>query len=158
MKSFKSLRGFLGLTWYYRKFIQYYSLLDAPLTALLRKNCFQWFEAASQAFEKLKPAMTKPCVLALPNFSKHFLIECDAFGVEIEVVLMQKGRPLVYLSHALRGKALDLSTYEKKLALVFAVKKWRFDLLGRPFIIRTDQKWISKLLGYDFVIEYKKGR
>ena len=59
--------------------------------------------------------------------------------------------------------------------MAIAVKKWRPYLLGKPFVIKTDhqslkhlleqrigtpmqQKWITKLLGYSFVIDYKKGK
>jgi hypothetical protein len=89
---------------------------------------------------------------------------------------MQAGRPIAFLSKPLKGRALFLSTYEKELlALVIAVQKWRPYLLGHSFVVRTDhqalkflleqqvgtstqQRWLSKLLGYDFVIEYKQGR
>ena len=88
---------------------------------------------------------------------------------------MQNQRPIAFHSQTLKGKALQLSTYEKELlALVIAVHKWWPYLLGRPFIIKTDQqslkyileqkiatpaqqKWLTKLLGYLFVVEYKKG-
>lgn len=128
------------------------------------------------AFQKLKQAMTKPPVLALPDFFKSFIIECDASGKGIGAILMQEGRPIAFLSQALKGKALDLSTYEKELlALVLSVKKWRPYLLGQRFTVRTDQKslkylleqrngtptpqrWLSRLLGYDFRVEYRKGK
>ena len=123
-KTPKALRGFLGLTGYYRKFVQGYGKLAAPLTALLKKNSFRWTEEVTRAFEALKSAMVNPPVLRLPDFSKSFIIECDASGGGIGAVLMQEGRPLAYLSQALKGKNLLLSTYEKEfLALVLAIQK-----------------------------------
>ena len=53
---------------------------------------------------------------------------------------MQQGRPTAFHSQALKGKNLALSTYEKDLlALVTAIKRWRAYLVGRPFIVKTDQ-------------------
>ena len=86
-KSLKALRGFLGLIGYYRKFIRGYGAIVAPLTNLLKKNAFAWNEGADAAFEELKAAVTTP-VLMLPNFSLPFVVECDALGRGIGVVLM----------------------------------------------------------------------
>jgi hypothetical protein len=175
-KSIKALRGFLGLTGYYRKFIKGYGQIASPLTSLLKKDAFRWNGTATDAFEKLKVAVSQPPVLALPDFNKSFVVECDASGYGIGAVLMQDGRPIAYYSQGLKGKNLFLSTYEKELlALVLSVKKWRPYLLGKSFVIKTDQqslkhlleqrvgtpmqqKWITKLLGYPFVVEYKKGK
>jgi len=135
-KTLKALRGFLGLTGYYRKFIRGYGSIAGPLTQMLRKNSFAWTAAAQDAFEALKQAVTQ----ALPNFSQPFIIECDSSGVGVGAVLMQDNRPIAFLSQALKGKALHMSTYEKELfALVTAVHKWRPYLLGQSFVIRTDQ-------------------
>jgi len=173
--NIKSLRGFLGLTGYYRKFVQGYGALAAPLTALFKKNAFVWTHAATEAFTQLKAVVTSPPVLRLPDFTKDFVIECDASGSGLGAVLMQEGHPIAFFSHALKGRALLLSTYDKELlSLVSAVQKWRPYLLGRPFRVKTDQqalkylleqkvatvpqqRWISKLMGYDFIIEYKRG-
>uniref|UniRef100_A0A2N9H0U4 Integrase catalytic domain-containing protein n=1 Tax=Fagus sylvatica TaxID=28930 RepID=A0A2N9H0U4_FAGSY len=140
-KSLKALRGFLKLTGYYRKFIKGYGQIASPFTSLLNKDAFLWSDNAEKAFEELKAAVSQPPVLALPDFSKTFVIECDASGFGMGAVLMQDGRPLAYYSQALKGKNLFLSTYEKELlALVLSVKKWRPYLFATIFTIKTDQQ------------------
>jgi hypothetical protein len=76
-----------------------------------------------------------------------FTIECDASGLGMGVVLMQERQPIAFMSQALKGKALFFSTYEKELlSLVSAVQKWIPYLLGRSFIIKTDQQSLKFLL------------
>lgn len=65
-----------------------YGKIVAPLIILLKKNAFQWSPQAEAAFLKLKDAMCTTSVLVMPIFSKTFMIESDACGVGIEVVLM----------------------------------------------------------------------
>ncbi|XP_071728214.1 uncharacterized protein [Rutidosis leptorrhynchoides] len=111
-KNLKQLRGFLGLTGYYRRFVKDYASIAQPLTRLLKKNAFLWDEEATLAFEKLKLALqTSP----------------------------QDGHPIAYLSKTLAPRHQSLSTYEKEfLAVIIALDKWRGYLLDNHFKIKTD--------------------
>ena len=74
------------------------------------------------AFNKLKQALTSPPVLWLPNFSQEFVVECDACGEGLGVILSQNNQPIAYYSEALKGKSKLLSAYDKEvLAMVKAV-------------------------------------
>jgi len=86
------------------------------------------------------------------------------------------GKPISYFNKSLKGRELSLSTYKKEfLALVTAIQKWRPYLLDQAFKVKIDQqslkylleqrvgtptqqKWLSKLIGYDFVVEFRAGR
>lgn len=133
------LRGFLGLTGYYRKFVKDYGIIARPLTNLLKKGRFLWDAAAETTFLALKTAMTTTPTLALPDFSTPFVIQTDASGDGIGAVLSQHGRPLAFMSRALGVTKQNWSTYAREmLAIVIAIRTWRPYLLGRRFTIQTD--------------------
>lgn len=96
--SLKSLRRFLGLIGNYRKFIKGYGLIAAPLTTLLKKNSFKWSDYARKAFQDLKYVVTNPFILALLDLSIPFIIQCDASGIGVGVILIHQGRPIAYMS------------------------------------------------------------
>ncbi|PHU25293.1 hypothetical protein BC332_03625 [Capsicum chinense] len=145
-KSLKGLRGFLGLT----------GIED------------------EKAFERLKQAISTVPVLAMLDYNKTFTIETDTSNQGIGVVLTQENRPLAYYSKALAPKHKGKLVYEKKYMVVLAaIDKWRHYVQGNHFIIKTDhfslkylmeqkitiaiqQKGLTKLLGLDCEIIYRK--
>lgn len=173
--NLKQLRGFLGLSGYYRKFIQNYASLARPLTDLLKKNSFHWNTVVAASFDRLKSVVTSALVLILPDFTQPFTVETDALGSGIGAVLSQNQHPIAYYSKKMTPKMQSQSTYVRELyALTEAVSKFRHYLLGHRFVIKTDhqalkhltsqviqtpeqQKWLPKLLGFDFTIEFKSG-
>jgi hypothetical protein len=174
-RSARAVRGFLGLAGYYRKFIHNYGSIAAPLTSLLKKEGFTWGDAAAAAFTALKAAVTTAPVLAMPDFSKEFVVECDASSHGFGAVLIQEGHPIAFFSRPVAPRHRALAAYERELiGLVQAVRHWRPYLWGRRFSVKTDHyslkylldqrlatipqhHWVGKLLGFDFTVDYKPG-
>ncbi|GAU25035.1 hypothetical protein TSUD_155090 [Trifolium subterraneum] len=173
--NLKQLRGFLGLAGYYRRFVKNFGKIAQPLTDMLKRDNFHWNDSSKFAFETLKQALASAPVLALPDFTKKFVVETDASGTGIGAVLMQEKHPIAYISKSLGPKHRAMSVYERELlAIIYAVQKWGAYLSHAPFIIKTDQKsikhildqklntpfqqtWVSKLMGFEFEIQYKEG-
>ena len=115
-------------------------------------------------------------VLVTPDFTKTFIVECDASRNGIGDAIMQEGHPLSFTIHPIKGKNLKTPIYEKEmLAILHDLKQWRTYLIGRHFKVKTEHyslkyfleqklsleeqlKWVTKVLEYDFEIIYKKGK
>jgi hypothetical protein len=99
---------------YYRKFVKHFGVIARPLTDLLKKNSlFIWTTDHDVVFQTLQSALIEAPVLALPDFTKPFIIETDAFDYGVGVVLMQDSHPLAFVSNSLDPKLRGLSMYEK---------------------------------------------
>uniref|UniRef100_A0A2N9I8K8 Reverse transcriptase n=1 Tax=Fagus sylvatica TaxID=28930 RepID=A0A2N9I8K8_FAGSY len=176
-KSITEVRSFHGLAGFYRRFVKDFSTLAAPLTEIVKKSVgFKWGSEQDQAFIEIKERLCGAPLLALPNFSKTFEIECDASGIGIGAVLMQEKRPIAYFNEKLNGAALNYPAYDEELyALVRALETWQHYLWPKEFVIHTDHESLKHLKGqgklnrrhaqwmefietFPYVIKYKQGK
>ena len=109
----------MGLAGYYRRFIEGFSKLAEPMTALLEKNAkYEWSDKCQANFDELKKRLTTAPILILPDLSKNFSIYCDASRLGLGCVLMQEGRVVAYASRQLRKHELNYPTHDLELAAV----------------------------------------
>lgn len=174
-RSARAVCGFLGLAGYYRKFVHNYGTVAASLTALHKKDGFSWDDTAAATFSALKAAVTSAPILAMPDFAKMFVVECDASTFGFGAILVQEGHSVAYFSRPVAPRHRALADYERELnGLVQAVRHWRPYLWGRRFLVKTDHyslkfflnqrlatipqhHCVGKLLGFDFMVEYRSG-
>eukprot|EP00042_Codosiga_hollandica_P015644 m.37855 g.37855 ORF g.37855 m.37855 type:complete len:355 (-) comp45130_c0_seq7:244-1308(-) len=176
-----SLRAFLGLVGYYRRFVPNFAALAAPLFGLLKKDvAFVMGPQQIAACEALKAAVAQGNVLAIPDVSKPFKLYTDASDLAVGAVLEQDyddgPRPVVFLSKALTPAERRYTTSEKELlAIVFAIKRLRHYLYGHRFLVFTDHsalqwlraqvtptgrlsRWCALLQEFDFEVSHVPGR
>ena len=73
-----------------------FSKLTSPLTDLTKKDAFKWNEEAENSFQKMKEVMSSCHILALPDFSKPLVVECDASSGGVGVVLKKGQQPITF--------------------------------------------------------------
>ena len=142
-----SLRGFLGLTGFYRKFVKGYAQIEHPLLELTKKGVpFVWSDDCEHAFVTLREALISPPILKYPDFEHPFILYTDASAYAIGSVLAQKcedGKEhvIAYASHTLESRERKWSTYDRELwAIVWSIRHFRHYLQGTDFLIVTDHK------------------
>jgi hypothetical protein len=180
----KEVRGFLGFTNFYRRFIKEYSKIATPLTNLTKgkEKAIQWDDLTESAFQQIKRAILAEPVLAMPDPDKEFEVETDASDFAIGGQLGQRdteGRlhPIAFFSKKLNGPELNYQIHDKELmAIIEAFKEWRPHLSGTTHQVKvyTDHKnltyftttkelnkrqtrWAEFLSEFNFRIIYRKG-
>ena len=128
----RDLKSFLGLCNHFKRFIQGYSSLVAPLTKLTSTSVvFGFGQAERAAFLELKKCLTSAPVLALPDPTQPFEVVCDASGLGTGAVLLQNGKPVAFHSYKFNSAECNYAPGEQELlAVIKALEKWRCYLEG----------------------------
>jgi len=152
--SVRDVRAFLGLTGYYRRFIQHYAQKALPLTDLTKADVpWRWRpESEGKAFEQLKQALVSAPVLATPDPTIPYEVYTDASQYALGAVLMQnqgKGlQPVAYLSRKLSPAERNYPTGDREmLGIYYALQQWRCYLEGAKFKVNSDHlnhTWFNK--------------
>ena len=141
-KSVFKIRSFLGLDGYYRRFIEDFSRLAAPMMRLTRKEVkSDWDDRWEEAFQELKRRLTTAPILIVPNRGQGYKVYCDALRAGLGGVLMQSRRVVAYGSCQLKNHEHNYPIHDIELAaVVFALKIWRHYLYGEQFEVYSDHK------------------
>nr|GEX17678.1 putative reverse transcriptase domain-containing protein [Tanacetum cinerariifolium] len=132
------VRQFLGLSGYYRRIIEGFSLIAKPLTKLTQKNkTYEWGEEEEEAFQLLKDKICSAPILALPEGFKDFVVYCDASLKGYRAVLMLREKVLAYAYRKLRTHEESYMTHDLELGA---------------------RRWIKLLSDYDSEIHYHPGK
>ena len=185
-KTLTQLQSFLGLAQYYRKFIENFAKIAAPLYNLTtkeetsNKNELNWNDECETAYNTLRNYLTRDKILMLPDLKKKFVLETEACNTGVGAVLSQElngtFRPIAYFSKPLNKAQRNYSTTEKELlAIVLAVEHFHQYLYGQEFDVVTDHqplswllscktpnsrlaRWLIRINNYTFRIVYRSGK
>ena len=171
------IRSFLGLAGYYRRFIEDFSQIAAPMTRLTRKEVkFDWDDRCEEAFQELRRRLTTAPILIVPDRGQGYTVYCGASKTRLGCVFMQSGRVVAYGSRQLKNHEQNYPTHDMEFAaVVFALKIWRHYLYGEQFEVYSDHKslkyifmqrnlnmrqlrWMEFLEDYEFTLHYHLGK
>ena len=181
--SIDEVRSFLGLTGYYRRFVENYAEKAQPLTSLLKKNVrYVWGNAQSEAFRTLREDLIHYPVLGTIQRTGRLILDTDASDYAVGAVLSQEQdgheRVLAYYSKTLNDAQTRYCTTKKELlAVKMGLENWDHYLQnpGETFLIRTDHaalkwlvsmattdrslsRWATFVSGYNYTCEHRPGR
>ena len=147
-KDVTDVQSFMGITGYYRRFIEGFSRIENLITSLQKKgNKFDWNQKCEDSFKKLKTLLTSALILRIVDPNKYFIVCTNACNDGLGGVLTEEGHVIAYESRKLKIHEKNYAIYDLELvAIIHALKMWHHLLIGRKFILMTDNKGLKYLL------------
>jgi len=144
-KNIREVQGFLGLTGYFRRFIENYALKAKPLHELTKKNVeFKWNDECVKSFNLLKKELTSSPILCIYNSAAETELHTDASNQGFGAILLQRQKsgcmaPIAYFSKATSDVEKTYHSFElETLAIVKAIERFHVYLQGISFKVVTD--------------------
>ena len=167
----------MGITGYYRRFIEGFSRISNSITSLQKKGKkFEWSQKCEDSFKKLKTLLTTAPILRVDDHNKDFIVCTDTCNDSLGGFLTQEGHVIAFESRKLKIHEKNYATYDLELDIVIhALNMWRHHLIRRKFMLMKDNKglkyfldqpnlntrqsrWLAFLSEYDFEIQNIKGK
>ncbi|KAI5152397.1 hypothetical protein ENBRE01_3053 [Enteropsectra breve] len=175
--NLKSLRRFIGILAYDRRFLERISAVLRPLYALTGKDIkWEWTHECEKAFLEIKEKLANATDIIIPNSNEKYILETDASDTGVGAILKQKEGIVGYFSGSLSKEQKKYTITEKELlAIKWGIEKCKYYLYGRNFDVITDhkaiiyyktkrefgnariQRWYEELDKYDFNPRYRSG-
>jgi hypothetical protein len=176
-KDVTDIWSFMGITGYYRRFIEGFSKIDYPITSLQKKGTkFHWSQKCQDSFNKLKELLTSTPILKVADPDKDFTVCVDASKEGLGGVLTQEGYVIFYETRKLKEHERNYVTHDLELAAVIhALKMWRHYIMGRKFLLlmpnsrmkylfnqpdlnERQASWLAFMIKFDFEVRHIKGK
>lgn len=184
-ESPEECRSFLGLVTYLSRFIPHLATYADPLRKLIKDGSslkFEWKQEHSECFNKVKTSILSASLLGYYNKEDKTKVITDASPVGLGAILIQcdkrnNERVIMFASKSLTPTERRYCQTEREaLAIVWAIERFHFYLIGSKFVLFTDHKpltymflptskpcarierWVLRLQPYDFTVQYKQGK
>ena len=151
---------FLGLVWYYCKFVPHFSDITRPLSKLMRKDTpFAWMKQCHLAFNMLKDKLCEAPILHYPDCSKPYTLSTNAskhgwvgvltqgFETEVKGKVLKELHPIAYVSGLFWGSQLNWAAFTKEAYVMYlSVKNLTFYIMDADITLRSDHLPLKKFL------------
>lgn len=152
-KTKKQVRSLLGLIGFYRRYVQDFASITAPLSDLTKDNAkrgITWTPECEKALQQIKEVFSSSPILQLPRLNEPFLLRSDASAIGIGAVLLQEKEnvlhPVCFASRKLLDRERNYSTIEREcLGIVWGISKFSKYLWGTTFTLETDHRPLTYL-------------
>ena len=181
----REVRGFLGFTGFYRRFVKDYGRIAKPLHRLTKDNIpFQFDLECQRAFNALRDTILGPSILKHFHYGYPTMVESDSSDGTVGAVLSQQHPdgewyPVAVYSHTMLPAECNYEIHDKELlAIVRAFEVWEPELSSAgpdPILVYSDHqalqyfmtkraltsrqgRWNEILSRFHWVLQYRQGR